>query len=538
MKNKAIKTVLAILLITLSFQTVFVAETDNVGEHTKLLDDIVVYNLNKYETDNISDWLEITAGNGAEFYMIALSQTGRYSEFAGYENALKKYIDEHNVVNAVTRQKYALCLMISDSASSEYITKTANETIGSLGIMSYVFGLHLLNNGAVSEKYTVNDVIYTLLSLQLDDGGWALNGNYSDTDVTAMVLQAIAPYCETDENVKNAAEKAVETLAQKQLDDGDFASYKVANPESVSQVIIGLTALGIDPLNDARFIKNGNTVIDGIKKYLLDDGSFCHTEGGDTNELATYQVFTAMAALERFYDGKSSIYVFDSPDEIQNESETEQNEKNEPIKEKEPIKNNVQNEEPVQQKSGYKLYVSGIIIIATIGLFVICIIKKQKIGTFLLVGGVSAVLVFAVIFTNIESVSDYYGTQTEKGETVGAVTIQIRCDTICGEDSEFIPKNGIILAVEEFEIDKDDTVYDILIEAARKHSIHIESTGTGKLVYIAAINHIYEFDYGDLSGWIYRVNGKEPAIGCGAYVLTDGDEIVWHYTKQIGNDID
>ena len=82
-----------------------------------------------------------------------------------------------------------------------------------------------------------------------------------------------------------------------------------------------------------------------------------------------------------------------------------------------------------------------------------------------------------------------------------------------------------------------DSVYDILIEAARKYNIQMENNGSADMVYISGINYLYEFDFGDLSGWVYHVNGIAPSVGCGEYVLSDGDTIEWLYTCNLGNDI-
>ena len=57
------------------------------------------------------------------------------------------------------------------------------------------------------------------------------------------------------------------------------------------------------------------------------------------------------------------------------------------------------------------------------------------------------------------------------------------------------------------------------------------------LPYIAGINYIYEMDFGDLSGWVYHVNGITPSRGCGEYVLEPGDRIEWLYTCELGNDL-
>ena len=75
-----------------------------------------------------------------------------------------------------------------------------------------------------------------------------------------------------------------------------------------------------------------------------------------------------------------------------------------------------------------------------------------------------------------------------------------------------------------------------------KNKIPFDYSGTdgSKItnVYIRGINNIYEFDYGEMSGWMYKVNGKFPDTSCGNYVLKSGDVIEWLYTKDIGNDLE
>ena len=56
--------------------------------------------------------------------------------------------------------------------------------------------------------------------------------------------------------------------------------------------------------------------------------------------------------------------------------------------------------------------------------------------------------------------------------------------------------------------------------------------------YIEGIHNLYEFDCGQLSGWIYKVNGWSPNYGCSRYALKDGDVIEWVYTCNLGIDVD
>ena len=98
-------------------------------------------------------------------------------------------------------------------------------------------------------------------------------------------------------DVKNAIDKALDYLSKRQQTDGDFKSYGTPNAESTSQVLLALSTMKINCNTDSRFIKNGNTVYDGLLKYHNSDGSFSHTYGGNSNQLATVQVLYIMYNL-------------------------------------------------------------------------------------------------------------------------------------------------------------------------------------------------------------------------------------------------
>ena len=81
---------------------------------------------------------------------------------------------------------------------------------------------------------------------------------------------------------------------------------------------------------------------------------------------------------------------------------------------------------------------------------------------------------------------------------------------------DYIPADGVMLAAVTVPFRDGDTVYDILIAAARQYRLQIDATGSAGMEYIAGINYLYEFDLGELSGWTYRVNGTSPSVGCGS----------------------
>lgn len=110
------------------------------------------------------------------------------------------------------------------------------------------------------------------------------------------------------------------------------------------------------------------------------------------------------------------------------------------------------------------------------------------------------------------------------------------------QSEKYVPKNGVILKSTKYEIlNEDETVWSIIKRATKEHGIHMEYEGAGDnqygSVYIEGINHLYEFDAGELSGWMYSINGQTPNYGVSAVTVKNGDNIQFQYTVDLGRDI-
>lgn len=171
-------------------------------------------------------------------------------------------------------------------------------------------GYEMPVNAAAKTQATRQMYIDEIISRQLDDGGWNLTAkggsSAADADITGMALQALAKY-QDQPKVKAATEKALLCLSDMQDDKGGYSSYSTTNLESVVQVVTALCELGID-INDPRFIQNGNTLLDNLLSYRQADGSFCHTAGGGTNQMATEQGFYGIVAAMRADRGQNTLY--------------------------------------------------------------------------------------------------------------------------------------------------------------------------------------------------------------------------------------
>lgn len=529
MKRKLSALFCCLLCLLFCFGTLTAsAESPDAERAQAIADGILTF---MQEGKDTQAWIDSTlssqAGVGAEWYILCLAQSGDY-DFTAYERSLLSYLDKNTVPSATTKQKYALILAAIGSTDA-YILQTAESTVGKLGIMSYAYGLHLAHNGYTA-AFSEAQIIDEILALQKDDGGWAVSGSVSDADVTAMTLQALAPYVGARQDAAAAADRALALLSERQTDKGGFQSYGVETPESAAQVIIALCALGLDPCTDARFIKNGNTAWDSIAAFALADGGYAHTAGDSYSAAATAQVLCAATAYLRFANNQTPLYSLDyaRPDEVQTAPDTR-------------AKTDAETATPPasapQKQLSYKPFACAIVLAPGVICCILLIIcKKTSYKNFIALGVSVAVLMAAIMLIDIRTPEEYYGGEPiTKQDPIGTVTLTIRCDAVPDLDKiDHLPSDGVILATETFEIEAGETVYDILVQAARKHSLHLDATGAGEAMYVRGIGHLYEMEYGDLSGWNYRVRGSIPSMGCAAYTLSDGDEIVWEYTLTVG----
>lgn len=124
--------------------------------------------------------------------------------------------------------------------------------------------------------------------------------------------------------------------------------------------------------------------------------------------------------------------------------------------------------------------------------------------------------------------------------------LTIKCDTILNNmDSltsgkeQYVPNDGIIFDCQEVIFYEGESVYDVLARETEKNGIQMECSFTPMYnsVYIEGINNLYEFDCGSLSGWMYSVNDWFPNYGCSRYMLAQGDNIVFCYTCDLGQDV-
>lgn len=131
-------------------------------------------------------------------------------------------------------------------------------------------------------------------------------------------------------------------------------------------------------------------------------------------------------------------------------------------------------------------------------------------------------------------------------DTAYTCTLSVRCDTILKnikwldpEKVELVPEDGVIFPATQVTFYEGESVFNVLLREMKKNKIHMEFENTPiyNSAYIEGINNLYEFDCGELSGWMFKVNDWFPNYGCSRYQLKDGDVVEWVYTCDLGRDV-
>ncbi len=303
-------------------------------------------------TEDTATYIYQTAVNpqvgsiGGEWAVFGLARSGyavSYDYYNNYYKAVEEYVEQCE--GKLSERKYTeyarLVLALTaigknpaDVAGYNLLLPLSNyeKTIGQ-GLNGAVWALLALDCG----KYNISDsennmpqdirnmYVEYILQSQLADGGWSLSGKNaitkdmaSDTDMTAMAIASLAKYRDRID-VQKAVEKALSALSDMQNDSGGFASRGIANSQSTAQVIIALCELGI-PVNDSRFVKKGNNLIDNMLEYYQNNGAFKNsTDDNFSNQMASEQALCALIAIERASKNKSSLYSIADPLKIEKE---------------------------------------------------------------------------------------------------------------------------------------------------------------------------------------------------------------------------
>ena len=254
---------------------------------------------------------------GGEWAVVSLARSGGSVGDGYYAAALQYAIEnsENNRLDAGKATENARLILALTAAGYDPTKLASVDLTAGLNDMAYiqkqgingpVWTLIALDshNWPTSGDVTREALVNAILNAALPGGGWTFAGDKADPDMTGMALTALAPYYKSgNAAVVAAVNKALDVLSQMQGKDGGFGSS-----ESCAQVITALTALGIDPATDERFVKRGKNALDALCSFAVEGGGFAHSAGGERNAMATEQGAYALVAYYRLRNGQRSLY--------------------------------------------------------------------------------------------------------------------------------------------------------------------------------------------------------------------------------------
>ena len=275
--------------------------------------------------------------NYGEWTVFGLARGGYYANdsqyFADYYDRIVEYVNttaaevdksgalDSNKSTDNSRLIMALAAIGKDATSVgnwdlvEAYSANGINWIRKQGMNGTIWTLIALDCGGyeTSDPTIRQQCVDAIVSAQHNDGGWSLvtaKAQPSNVDITGMTLTALYPYRDQPA-VAAACETAFNWLSESQLDNGGFPYGQGETSESCVWAIVACTTWGINPDTDPRFIKNGNSAIDNLLTYYLEDQAmFEHGRGAGANAMATDQATYALVAYDRFINGKTALYDY------------------------------------------------------------------------------------------------------------------------------------------------------------------------------------------------------------------------------------
>lgn len=435
-----------------------------------------------------------------------------------------------------------------------------------------------------SKNYTSSsrdELIEAILGNRTSDGGWALDGTVTDVDMTAMAIQALAPYYKSNKNVQDVVDAALAWLSTKQSSDGGFSSWGNANAESCAQVIVALSALNIDADTDSRFVKNGHSALENLLTFEQADGSFLHTLPGsdkDNNQMSSEQGTYALVAYDRFKTGKNSLYnmtdavkradasaqeVIDMINQIGYVDESsytaiaEARNAYDKLSTEDQAKvtnystltaaetsyKAILKQKQTDQYKALKAHYDDLLSDKTKKYGTAA---KKKLASILQQAQTDmnaaescerVTAIYEKAITDLDAVKP--GDIEVTFRLIGA--LEATQDVDLTTDS-YLPEYVTWVPTKTYALQENATVYDLFTEAmsdAGLRYIGAESNYVSTIYapYCLGGYTLSEFTNGKKSGWMYTVNGTHPNQGLKNWTLNDNDVVLWHYVNDYSHEV-
>lgn len=444
------------------------------------------------------------------------------------------------------------------------------------------FALIALDSGNYYDNATGttarNAWVNSLLDAQISDGSWGIDADFpgSNVDMTAMVVQALAPYCSTNANVKDAVDKAVKWLSAEYQKTGDYGSS-----ESAAQVIVALSALNIDAKIDSRFQHNGISVLSNFLSYADPNSKgFLHDKqpNSTVNQMASEQAAYTLVAYDRHVNGSKRLYdmsdvtkrenadaqaVIDMINQIGYVDESSYNAIAEArnaynklsAADKEKVTNYntltaaetsykaILKQKQTDQYKALKAHYDDLLNDKTKKYGTAA---KKKLASILQQAQTDmnaaescerVTAIYEKAITDLDAVKP--GDIEVTFRLIGA--LEATQDVDLTTDS-YLPEYVTWVPTTTYALQENATVYDLFTEAMKDAGLRYIGAESNYVSTIYAPSclggyALSEFTNGARSGWMYTVNGSHPNRGLQKWTLKDGDVVVWHYVNDYSHEV-
>lgn len=458
-----------------------------------------------------------------------------------YAQSVERHVGELYSAGGFVRpteyQRAAICITVTGGNPSlaARLGAFGCEILDRQGFNAYIWALIALNvtgiqppEGAANTADTLTEY---LIAHQHADGSFALMGDGGDVDITAAAVYALAG---TDSpGAAEAAQRGADWLA-------GFDSYStmgVRNCESTAQAVIALSAAGRR--------ESAEKAAAQLEEYRREGGGYAHLPDGEVNQMATAQTleaFTALALAERGgslfgkYSGAAA-----EPDGAESTAESAEIPT---LTAESTAESGMQPGNTAQgglTGTHIRIIISAVLGAAAVACGILFAFRRKK--ALIPAAALLAALAGGVWLLDIRTPEEYY---SESGGGPVRVTVLAECSTVLSHmdiidpavnPPEVVPEDGVIIARCEVSLPEGATAFDALAAAARKQRVRVDYTGSAYGTYVRGIGYVTEFGFGELSGWMYTVNGEFPDVSVSDRVLESGDVVEFRYTCDLGRDV-
>lgn len=518
----------------IAVQTAFSAPAE--PERLQRINECFGYFMEQRGAESFWDGLESGTADWAAYCYARLNGADGAEKYA---SSVEKHIAELAEGDAFVRpteyQRSAICIAVTGGDASQAVRLGAFDCdfLDKQGFNAYIWALIAINvTGLEAPENAVNtadSLTEYIISQQHDDGSFSLFGDNGDVDITAAAVYAL---CGTDvPGASRAAERGAEWLSGFET----YSTMGVRNCESTAQAVMALSAAG--------YTEKALSAASQLEEYHR-EGGYAHLPDGEINSMATAQAMEALTALELAERGESLFGKFANSQTGDNTSE---------ITENAAVTSETSSEQPETTQAAdaadngvfngthIKIIISGLSGAGALVCVIFFAVKRRKmlIPAAVLLAALSG----GVWLLDIRTADEYYAQSV-----TGGLHVTFSADCLAALDdmdsidedvnpADVIPPDGIVIAQCGLSLPEGASAFDALTSAARAQKVRVDYTGGMYGTYVRSIGYISEFGFGELSGWMYRVNGKFPDTSASNYVLSEGDVVEFVYTCDLGRDV-